>query len=46
VTDHRIGLTMRNLTSVLEGDGIQVFIDDVKQYHAESVMEKLLEESD
>jgi len=46
VTDHRIGLTMKNLTSVLEGDGIQVFIDGVNRDHAESVMEQLLEESD
>ena len=37
---------MRNLTSVLEGDDIQIFIDAVKRDHEESVMEKLLEESD
>jgi len=46
VTDHRIGLTMKNLTSVLEGDDICTFIDAVKRDHAESVMEKMLEESD
>jgi hypothetical protein len=31
---------------VLEGDGIQIFAEAVKRDHAESVMEKMLEESD
>jgi hypothetical protein len=30
---------------VLEGDDIEVFIDAVKREHAESVMEKMLEDS-
>ncbi|KAF9527183.1 hypothetical protein CPB83DRAFT_768846 [Crepidotus variabilis] len=46
VTDHRIGLTMKNLTSVMEGDGIELFIDALKQDNAESAMEAMLEESD
>lgn len=37
---------MKNLTSVLEGDDIHLFIDAVKRDHAESVMEEMLEESD
>ncbi|KAF8193016.1 hypothetical protein BJ912DRAFT_1021713 [Pholiota molesta] len=44
VTDHRIGLTMKNLTSVMEGDGIQLFVDAVQKHHAESVLEEMLEE--
>ncbi|KAJ3486930.1 hypothetical protein NLJ89_g11761 [Agrocybe chaxingu] len=46
VTDHRIGLTMKNLTSVMEGDGIQLFIDAIQRDHAESVMEEMLESSE
>ncbi|KIM43633.1 hypothetical protein M413DRAFT_68664 [Hebeloma cylindrosporum] len=46
VTDHRIGLTMKNLTSVLEGDGIQLFIDAVSKHHDESVMLDLLEDKE
>ncbi|KJA21732.1 hypothetical protein HYPSUDRAFT_165114 [Hypholoma sublateritium FD-334 SS-4] len=44
VTDHRIGLTMKNLTSVMEGDGIQHFINAVERHHAEGVMLDMLEE--
>ena len=43
VTDHRIGLSLMNLTSVMEGDGLQVFIDAVKKNHEESVMEEMLD---
>ncbi|KAF8511625.1 hypothetical protein BU17DRAFT_54534 [Hysterangium stoloniferum] len=43
VTDHRIGLTMMNLTSVMEGDGLQVFIDALKKNHYENSMEDMLE---
>jgi len=46
VTDHRVGLTMKNLPSVMEGDDIQLFIDALKRDHAESVMEDMLEGSD
>lgn len=43
VTDHRIGLTLMNLSSVLEGDGIQDFIDAVKKDHADSILEDMLD---
>ncbi|TFK37061.1 hypothetical protein BDQ12DRAFT_699259 [Crucibulum laeve] len=43
VTDHRIGLTLMNLTSVLEGDGLQDFLDALRRDHYESVMEDMLE---
>ena len=46
MTDHRVGLTMKNLPSVMEGDDIQLFIDALKRDHAESVMEDMLEGSD
>ncbi|GLB41103.1 putative chain release factor [Lyophyllum shimeji] len=42
VTDHRIGLTLKNLSSVLEGDGLQDFIDALQKDHAESVLEDML----
>jgi len=37
---------MKNLTSVMDGDDIQLFIDAVKRNHAELVMEEMLAESD
>ena len=43
VTDHRIGLSLMNLTSVMEGDGLQVFVDAVKKHHEESIMEEMLD---
>ncbi|KIK03291.1 hypothetical protein K443DRAFT_485617 [Laccaria amethystina LaAM-08-1] len=43
VTDHRIGLTLMNLSSVLEGDGIQDFIDAIKKDHADSILEDMLD---
>ncbi|KAF8066832.1 hypothetical protein FPV67DRAFT_1417323 [Lyophyllum atratum] len=42
VTDHRIGLTLKNLSSVLEGDGVQDFIDALQKDHAETVLEDML----
>lgn len=43
MTDHRIGLTLMNLSSVLEGDGIQDFIDAIKKDHADSILEDMLD---
>ena len=43
VTDHRIGLSLMNLTSVMEGDGLQVFVNAVKKHHEESIMEEMLD---
>lgn len=44
VTDHRIGLTITNLDSVLEGDELQYVIDELQKDHEESVMADLLNE--
>lgn len=42
VTDHRIGRTIKNLTSVLEGDVLEVFIDALQQDFQEGMMESIL----
>ncbi|KAJ7709729.1 hypothetical protein B0H17DRAFT_915985 [Mycena rosella] len=44
VTDHRIGLSLRNLTSVMEADGLQEFVSAIKRDHEESQMEDMLQE--
>ncbi|KAJ7173992.1 hypothetical protein C8R43DRAFT_873720 [Mycena crocata] len=42
VTDHRIGLSMKNLTSVMEGDGLQDILAALQRNHEESQMEEML----
>ncbi|KAJ7449955.1 peptide chain release factor 1 [Mycena latifolia] len=42
VTDHRIGLSLRNLTSVMEGDGLQDLLAALRRDHEESQMEDML----
>jgi peptide chain release factor 1 len=42
VTDHRIGRTIMNLTSVLEGDALEVFIDGLRKDYQEGIMESVL----
>ncbi|KAJ7087894.1 hypothetical protein C8R44DRAFT_820088 [Mycena epipterygia] len=42
VTDHRIGLSLMNLTSVMEGDGLQDFLAAIQRDHEESQMEEML----
>ncbi|KAG9047630.1 hypothetical protein FS837_001823 [Tulasnella sp. UAMH 9824] len=44
VTDHRIGLTITNLDSVMEGEELQYVIDELQKDHEESVMAELLNE--
>lgn len=44
VTDHRIGLTLMNLSSVMEGDGLQDFLDALKKDHDETILEDMLNE--
>ncbi|KAF8221304.1 release factor [Tricholoma matsutake] len=44
VTDHRIGLTLMNLGSVLEGAGLEDFLDALKRDHDETIMEDMLHE--
>lgn len=46
VTDHRIGLTLMNLTSVLEGPGLHDVIDALKKHHEETLMEEQLSDVD
>jgi peptide chain release factor 1 len=39
VTDHRIGLSLMNLTSVLEGDGLQEFLDELAKKHRDDLLQ-------
>jgi len=45
VTDHRLGLSLMNLTAVMEEDGLREFIDAIKRDHDESVMEEMIQDS-
>ncbi|KAG7095120.1 hypothetical protein E1B28_005903 [Marasmius oreades] len=42
VTDHRIGLSIMNLSSVLDGDALLDITNALKQDHAQRVMEEML----
>lgn len=44
VTDHRIGFSLMNLRSVMEGDGLQDIVAALQRDHQESQMEELLDE--
>jgi len=44
VTDHRIGLTVKNLEGVMEGDGLRSFVDALKKDYEESLVEDMLGE--
>ncbi|CDO74079.1 hypothetical protein BN946_scf185043.g129 [Trametes cinnabarina] len=44
VTDHRIGLSVKNLNLVMEGDGLQEFIRALQQRHHDEMLEEVLEE--
>ncbi|KAF8989922.1 hypothetical protein BDQ17DRAFT_1372553 [Cyathus striatus] len=46
VTDHRIGLTVNNLPSVMEGEGIYKFLDRLKKDYEETLMEDALNDVD
>ncbi|KAK7434187.1 Peptide chain release factor 1, mitochondrial [Stygiomarasmius scandens] len=46
VTDHRIGMSLMNLTAVMEGDALQDFVDALKQDHEETLMEEMLNDQD
>jgi len=43
VTDHRIGLSINNLSSVLEGDGLSLFINAIKKHQDETAMEDMMD---
>lgn len=42
MTDHRIGLSMMNLQSVMEGDAIQDFLDALRQNWEQEIMEEAI----
>ncbi|KAG8681656.1 hypothetical protein FRC08_015501 [Ceratobasidium sp. 394] len=44
VTDHRVGVTIKNLASVLEGDALGDIIRALQRDHEASVMEELLDD--
>nr|GAT53296.1 predicted protein [Mycena chlorophos] len=44
VTDHRIGLSLMNLRSVMEGDGLQDFVAALQRDNEETALEDLLAE--
>ncbi|KAF5366310.1 hypothetical protein D9758_005715 [Tetrapyrgos nigripes] len=46
VTDHRIGMSLRNLTSVMEGDALHDFISALKKDHEETQVEDMLRETE
>ena len=45
VTDHRLGLSVKNLENVMEGDGIEHIIDQLVRNHHESRLEEALVDS-
>ncbi|TEB29611.1 release factor [Coprinellus micaceus] len=46
VTDHRIGLTVMNLTGILAGSGLHDVIEALKKHHNETLMEDQMNEVD
>ncbi|KIL64927.1 hypothetical protein M378DRAFT_186564 [Amanita muscaria Koide BX008] len=46
VTDHRIGRTIANLKSVLEGDALEDFMIDLRRNYEETILENVLVEGD
>jgi len=41
VTDHRIGLTLKNLTGIMEDGRLQEILDALKRNHDEELMEDM-----
>lgn len=46
VTDHRIGLSLMNLQSFMEGDSVQEFLDAMRRNWEEEMMEEAVSEAD
>lgn len=44
VTDHRLGMSVKNLDSVMEGDGLQDFLKALQQRHHDELLEDVLSE--
>lgn len=45
VTDHRLGLSIKNLENIMEGDGIEQIIDELVRNYHESRLEEALVDS-
>jgi peptide chain release factor 1 len=45
VTDHRLGLSVKNLENIMEGDGIEQIIDQLVRKDQESRLEEALVDS-
>ncbi|KAF8721567.1 Release factor, partial [Rhizoctonia solani] len=44
VTDHRVGLTIKNLEAVMEGDALEEIIQALQKDHEATMMEELLQD--
>ena len=42
VTDHRLGMSLKNLTSVMEGDALQDLLKALQQRHHDELLEDVL----
>ena len=40
VTDHRIGLSLMNVESVMEGEGLRDFLDELAKKHQDDLLEE------
>lgn len=45
VTDHRLGLSLMNLSSVMEGDGLGELVEAALKGHHETLMEAAIQDS-
>ena len=39
MTDHRLGLSLMNLDSVMEGDGLEEFLTELGRKHQEELLD-------
>lgn len=44
MTDHRIGLSIKNLAGVMDGDGVAEIMDALRKDYEEGIMEDMLDE--
>ena len=40
MTDHRLGLSLMNLDSVMEGEGLQEFLTELGRKHQDDLLEE------
>ena len=43
MTDHRLGMSLMNLTSVMEGEGIREFLEELAKKHQAELLEEACE---